>query len=217
VKKRLFIIDGSSLMYRAFHAIPATLTSPGGLPTNAVYGFTQTVRKILKEFDPEYIGVAFDMKGPTFRHEIYEEYKADRPAMPDILGEQIPYIKRMLRAMKIPVLEKQSYEADDIIAVVVKEAKGAKLKSFVITGDKDMYQLVGEDTVIFDYNKDKELGSPEVVEKFGVPPGCIRDLLALAGDPSDGIPGVPGVGLKTAAKLLSEYGSIEDIYNTSIR
>lgn len=199
-------------MYRAFHAIPATLTNASGMPTNAVYGFTQTLRKIIKEFAPEYIGVAFDMKGPTFRHEIFEEYKADRPAMPDILGEQIPYIKRMLRAMSIPVMEKPSYEADDIIATVVKKAEGAGLKSYMITGDKDMYQLVGENTVIFDYNNGKEFRAEDVAEKFGVPPGSIRDLLALAGDPSDGIPGVPGVGLKTAAKLLGEYGSIDKVF-----
>jgi DNA polymerase-1 len=211
-RELLIIIDGSALIYRAFYAIPDSFVTKSGLPTNAVYGFTQSVRKILKDYSPEYIAVAFDVKGPTHRHEIFDDYKAERPPMPDLLGEQIPHIKAVTKAYSIPVLEKTGYEADDIIAAVARRAGKAGLKVAIITGDKDMYQLVDADTVILDYNSGTEYGEAEVEEKFGVPPSSIRDLLALAGDSSDNIPGVPGVGPKTAVKLLKEYGSIDAIY-----
>ncbi len=208
-KREILIVDGSSVLYRAFHAIPR-LTSSSGLPTNAVYGFAQTLRKILKDRKPRFIAVAFDVKGGTFRHEIYEDYKAERPPMPDDLSLQIPYIKRLLHAYGIAVIEKEGYEADDVIATLAKKLKGFRF--LVVTGDKDMYQLVDEHTVILDYVKNKEYGEREVADRFGVPPGAIADLIALAGDPSDNIPGVPGVGLKTAAKLIKRFGSIEELY-----
>lgn len=211
-EKKLFIIDGSSVIYRAFHAVPPSFVTSGGLPTNAVYGFTQTLRKIIGDFTPEYIAIAFDVKGPTFRSEMFEDYKAHRPPMPDLLSVQIPYIKRIVRAFNIPVLEMEAFEADDVIATLVKKAEGGGLKVSVITGDKDMYQLVDENVVILDYISGKEYGPGEVVEKFGVGPTQIRDLIGLAGDSSDNIPGVPGVGVKTAAKLLKEFKDLEDIY-----
>ncbi|MBI5888577.1 MAG: DNA polymerase I [Deltaproteobacteria bacterium] len=213
MEKRLIIIDGNSVVYRAFHAIPLTLANSAGLTTNAVYGFTQTLRKVIADFGPDYIAVAFDVKGPTFRHEKFAEYKAQRPPMPELLSPQIPYIKKMLRAMNVAVLECRSFEADDVIATVVKRLEGSDIKIDVITGDKDMLQLVVDGkTVILDYIAAKELGVKEVFEKFGVGPERIRDLLALAGDQSDGIPGVAGIGLKTAAKLIKEFGSLEAIY-----
>ncbi|MFQ5736993.1 MAG: DNA polymerase I [Thermodesulfobacteriota bacterium] len=211
-EQRLFIIDGSSVIYRAFHAVPPTFVTSGGLPTNAVYGFTQSLRKIINDFAPGYIGIAFDVKGPSFRHEIFEEYKAQRPPMPDLLSVQIPYIKRMVEAFNIPVLEMASFEADDVIATLVRKVEGQGVKVALITGDKDMYQLVDENVVILDYNSGKEYGPAQVEEKFGVGPGQIRDLIGLAGDSSDNIPGVPGIGLKTAAKLLKEFGDIDAIY-----
>ncbi len=211
-KKTLIIIDGSSLIYRAFHAIPAGMATKGGLPTNAVYGFTQTLRKIIKDCRPDYICVAFDVKGASFRHDIYPEYKATRPQMPDLLIPQIPYIKRMVAAMNIRGLEAQGFEADDVMATLVKRFSG-QVKVELVTGDKDMYQLVDDDTVILDYLSAKETGPKEVEEKFGVSPGLIRDMLSLAGDSSDNIPGVPGIGMKTASKLLKQFGSVDAIYS----
>ncbi|MBI5885570.1 MAG: DNA polymerase I [Deltaproteobacteria bacterium] len=207
----LIIIDGSSVIYRAFHAIPQTITNRSGMPTNAIYGFTQTLRKILADWKPDYIGVAFDVKGPSFRRELFTEYKATRPPMPDALQPQIPFIKRIVTGYGIPVLEKEGYEADDIIATLVKRL-GAQVKTRIVTGDKDMYQLVGDNVVILDYLAGKEYGTAEAEAKFGVSPALLRDLLGLAGDSSDNIPGVPGIGPKTAVKLIAEFGSIEDIY-----
>ncbi|WKZ34032.1 MAG: DNA polymerase I [Thermodesulfobacteriota bacterium] len=210
--RRLFIIDGSSIMYRAFHAIPSTFTNSRGLPTNAVYGFTQSLRKILNDFKPEYIVIAFDVKGPSFRHGLMPGYKAERPPMPDSLSLQVPYVKQMAGALNIRTLEMATFEADDVIATLVKKFEAAGVKLAVITGDKDMYQLVDDNTVILDYMTGKEYGPPQVKEKFGVGPERIRDLLALSGDATDSVPGVPGVGLKTAAKLISEFGSVDGIY-----
>ncbi|MFQ5480802.1 MAG: DNA polymerase I [Thermodesulfobacteriota bacterium] len=214
-KARLFIIDGTSLVYRAFHAIPDTLSTSAGLHTNAIYGFTQSITKILKDYSPEYIAVCFDMRGPTVRHLEYKEYKANRPAMPDSLGAQLPYIKKVVKALNITVLERPSFEADDLIAALALKAAGDKtaLKSCIISSDKDLYQLVGEDVVILDYIKGREYKEADVVEKFGVAPKHIRDMLALAGDTSDNIPGVKGVGIKTAVKLINKYGGIKEIYD----
>jgi DNA polymerase-1 len=208
----LFLIDGSSVIYRAFHAIPSTLTGPDGAATNAVYGFTQTLWKILRECAPTHIGVAFDVKGPSFRHAVYDEYKAERPPMPDNLISQIPLIKDVVRAFNIPVLEKESFEADDVIATVAGKAASSGLRVAIISGDKDLLQLVGGATVVFDYLSGREVGPKEVEEKFGVGPGRIVDLLGLAGDSSDNIPGVPGIGLKTAQRLLADFGSIDGLY-----
>jgi DNA polymerase-1 len=209
-KGTLFLIDGTSCIYRAYHAIPP-LTTSKGLPSNAVYGFAQTLRKILKSYGPDYIGVAFDLKGPTFRHELYEQYKVERPPMPDDLGLQIPYIKKLVRAFNIPVFEKQGFEADDVIGTLVRKFSGSGLSVVVITSDKDMFQLVGEDCHVLDYINDKEYGRDAVREKFGVDPPKMVDLVGLAGDTSDSIPGVPGVGVKTAAKLLNRFGTLEEV------
>ncbi len=211
--KRFFIVDGSSCFYRAFHALPV-FTNSGGLPTNAVYGFTQTLRKLIKDYSPEYMFVAFDSRGPTHRHELYESYKAQRPSMPDDLIPQIPYIKEMVKALNIASLEKEGFEADDIIAWAARLGNAKGLKVYIISGDKDLYQLVNDKTVILDYVKDKELGEAEVREKFGVGPERISDLLALAGDTSDNVPGVPGIGVKTAAKLIERFGGFDEVYSS---
>ena len=170
------------------------------------------MRKIIKDCRPDYICVAFDVKGPSFRHDIYPEYKATRPPMPDLLIPQIPYIKRMVAAMNIRGLESKGFEADDVMATLVKRFS-EQVKVLLVTGDKDMYQLVDDDTVILDYLSAKETGPKEVEEKFFVPPGLIRDMLSLAGDSSDNIPGVPGIGMKTASKLLKQFGSLDAIYS----
>ncbi|MEK6758936.1 MAG: DNA polymerase I [Deltaproteobacteria bacterium] len=211
-RETLCIIDGSSVFYRAYHAVPSNFKSTSGMPTNAVYGFTQTLRKILKDFSPKYIAVAFDVKGPSFRHEMFTGYKAERPAMPDELSVQIPYIKKVVKAFNIPAIEMVSFEADDVIATLAMKFVKKGLRVAMVTGDKDMFQLIDENIFILDYNSGKECGPREVVEKFGVIPVLIRDMLGLAGDTSDNIPGVPGIGYKTAAKLLSKYGNLEKIY-----
>src|SRR3990170_4054852 len=213
MKKTLFIIDGSSCIYRAYHAIPR-LTTGRGMPTNAIYGFLQTLKKIIKTHSPDYIAVAFDVKGPSFRHALFEEYKIERPPMPDDLSVQIPYIKKIVKAFNIVSLEREGYEADDIIATLVDKLEKEGFKVVIVTGDKDMLQLVKDGSVVvFDHAKEKELGEKEVMEKFGVPSYLIADLIGLAGDSSDGIPGVSGIGIKTAARLLERFGSMEAIFN----
>ncbi|MBI5970381.1 MAG: DNA polymerase I [Deltaproteobacteria bacterium] len=211
-KKTLILIDGNSLMYRAFHAVPASFMTSKGIPTNAVYGFTQSILKIINEYKPAYLAVAFDVKGPSFRKEIYDDYKANRPPMPDALSRQAPYIKKMLRAMRVRSIEKEGFEADDVMATIVKNVSAAGVKTAMITGDKDMYQLVSTDTKVLDYLTGKEWGPVETEERFGVPPTAIKDFLALAGDASDNIPGVKGVGTKTAVKLIKEYGTLDALY-----
>jgi len=221
-QKRLFIIDGTALVYRAFHAIPSTFQTSSGLITNAIYGFTQSIAKILKDYSPEYIVVCFDVRGPTFRHLKFEGYKAARPPMPDTLAAQLPYIKDVLSAFKVQVLERTSFEADDLIATLVLKSASydGEVKTCIISGDKDLYQLVhdGQDdgrgeAVILDYLTGREYKTSDVLNKFGVLPCHIRDMLALAGDSSDNIPGVKGVGIKTAVKLIEQYGDIDGIYN----
>ncbi|MDH4226293.1 MAG: DNA polymerase I [Deltaproteobacteria bacterium] len=212
-KKTFFIIDGTSCVYRAFHAIPR-LTNAKGEPTNAVYGFAQTLRKIIKDKAPDLIAVTFDVKGPSFRHELFDKYKIERPPMPDDLSSQIPYIKKIARVMGLPVLEMQGFEADDVIATLTARALAeGGIKVCIVTGDKDMMQLVNDDVCIYDYTKDKEYGEAGVMEKLGVPPLRVVDLMAFAGDTSDNVPGIKGIGPKTAAKLVNEYGSVDDIYS----
>ncbi|MCK5237880.1 MAG: DNA polymerase I, partial [Deltaproteobacteria bacterium] len=210
-KKKLIIIDGMSCVYRAYHAIPPFSNSKG-LPTNATYGYTQTLRKIIASYSPDYIAVAFDLKGPTIRHELFEGYKAERKPMEDALVAQIDYIKEVTTALNIPLLELSGYEADDILATIVKKLKGEDIEIFIVTGDKDLCQLVDENVFILEHAKDKVLGRGEVKEKLGVPPELVRDLLSLAGDTADNIPGIAGVGPKTAAKLLNEYGSFDEVF-----
>ncbi|OHB72044.1 MAG: DNA polymerase I [Planctomycetes bacterium RBG_16_43_13] len=211
-KKKLFVIDGSSYFYRAFYAIKGLSTSTG-MPTNAIFGFVNMISKILKERRPDYIVMVFDSKEPSFRKDIFGDYKANRPDMPGELAVQIPYIKDITNAFNIYTLEKSSYEADDIIGTVVSKVDSKDIETTIVTGDKDLMQLVGDDVFVYDGMKDKLYGVDGVKEKFGVPPQNIVDILALAGDTSDNIPGVKGIGDKTAVNLIKDYGSIEDIYS----
>lgn len=210
-KKRLFLIDGSSYIYRAFFGLPH-LSNSKGLPTNAVYGYTAMLLKIIREEAPDYLAVAFDAKGPTFRHEVYKEYKANRPSMPDNLIPQIPYIHDITDGFNLPVLSQEGVEADDIIGTLAKKAADHDIEVVIVTGDKDMMQLVTESTTILDTMKNKVSGPPEVLERFGVGPEHVRDVMGLMGDSSDNIPGVAGVGEKTAVKLMAQYGSLEGLY-----
>ncbi|HAJ27156.1 MAG TPA: DNA polymerase I [Syntrophus sp. (in: bacteria)] len=206
----LFLIDGNNYVFRAFYAIPS-LTNSKGFPTNAIYGFATMLIRIIKEWKPDYIAVAFDVKGPTFRHEAYELYKATRKAIPEALIPQIPYIKDMIRGFSIPVLEKPGIEADDIIGTLARRYSEQNLKVFIVSGDKDMMQLVGENVVIVDTMKEKVFDAAAVKAKFGVPPEQVVEIMGLTGDASDNIPGAPGIGPKGALRLIEEYGTIENV------
>lgn len=207
----IYLVDGSAYIYRAFHAI-APLTNSKGLATNAVLGFVNMVHRLQKERNPERLGIAFDAKGPTFRHEMYDAYKANRPPMPEDLREQLPWIKRFVPASGITLIEQQGVEADDIIATLSRRFAREGHKVVIVSGDKDLLQLVGNGVTMFDPMKDAELGVPEVEEKYGVKIDQLLDYFSLVGDSADNIPGVPGVGPKTAVKLINEYGSFDGLY-----
>ncbi len=209
-RRHLALIDGSSSLYRAFYAI-RSLSTARGLPTNAVYGFVNMLLKVLREQEPAFIGVAFDPGGPTVRHEVFAAYKANRPPIPPDLEGQIPYVQRLVAAFQIPWLMEEGYEADDLLGTLAWKAAGEGLEVTLITGDKDLFQLVGPSIQVYDPAKEKVYGEEEVRERFGVEPKAIPDLLALMGDPVDNIPGMPGVGEKTARALLQQFGTVEGL------
>ncbi|SFM62522.1 DNA polymerase I [Thermodesulforhabdus norvegica] len=210
--KTIYLIDGSSYLYRAFFAIPTRLTSPNGMPTTAIYGFAQMLQKVLNEKNPEFLCILFDAPGPKFRHSIYEDYKKTREAMPEDLALQVGAIKEMIDAYGIPRLEKEGYEADDLIASICRWAKDRGFRVVIVSGDKDLHQLIEKDQVLqWDPQRNIWYDEKKVEEKFGVPPSKMRDFLALVGDTSDNIPGVPGIGPKRAAELLTIADSVEDL------
>ncbi|HOD64354.1 MAG TPA: DNA polymerase I [Smithellaceae bacterium] len=206
----LAVVDGSNYLYRAFYGIPA-LSNSRGFPTNAIYGFTIMLMKLLKDIHPDYIVVTFDLKGPTTRHEAYEDYKATRKPMPEDLIAQVPLIKEVIRGFSIAILEKQGTEADDLIGTLVVRARKKGWRAVIISGDKDLMQLIGDGVTLVDTMKDKTYDSAAVREKFGVGPDKVVEILGLMGDASDNIPGVPGIGPKTARRLIEEYGSVEAV------
>jgi DNA polymerase I len=208
-RPRLFLIDGSSYIYRAFYAI-GHLSNSKGLPTNAIYGFTQMLLKILKEHRPDYIAIALDSRGPTFRSEMYKEYKANRPTMPENLSLQIPYIKKIVEGYRIATLEVEGFEADDLIGTVTKGIE-SKADVVIITGDKDILQLVSDRVLVYDTMKEATFGVDEVLERFGVTPDQVVEVMGLAGDAIDNIPGIPGVGEKTAMTLIKTFGTIDNL------
>ncbi|MBW2688979.1 MAG: ribonuclease HI [Deltaproteobacteria bacterium] len=208
---KLYLLDGSSYIYRAYYGIRDLATS-GGMPTNAVFGFTKMLLDLLHENRPDYLTVVFDRpREETFRREIYPEYKANREAMPEDLGLQIPYIRKVLQALNIPALEAPGFEADDVIASLACRYAAEGIQVTVVTGDKDLMQIVGDRIDLLDTMKDKRSGPQEVIDRFGVPAELVPDVLGLAGDTSDNIPGVPGIGEKTAAELVRRFGSLEDV------
>ncbi|NDY74326.1 DNA polymerase I [Desulfobacter hydrogenophilus] len=211
VPSTIYLIDGSAFVYRAFHAIRSLATSKGH-PTNATFGFTRILLKLLKDKQPRYAGVFFDVKGPTFRHKIFDEYKANRPPMPEELAIQIPDIKAVTKALNIPIIEKTGYEADDLVGTYARIAQKQGFKVVMVTGDKDFIQLITDDCSLWDPMKDTVTDRSGVKEQMGIEPEQFIDVLGLAGDTSDNIPGVKGVGVKTAVKLIVEYGSISSIY-----
>ncbi|HZK17764.1 MAG TPA: 5'-3' exonuclease H3TH domain-containing protein, partial [Clostridia bacterium] len=212
--ERMLIIDGNSLLHRAFYAIPYLATS-GGLPTNAVYGFTNMLFKVLEEEKPDYIAIAFDKSRVTFRNQMYEGYKAKRKATPEELRPQFAMLKKILAAMRIPTYEIEGFEADDIIGTIATLAENEGLKNIILTGDKDSLQLVSPHTLALITKKgisELEIFDVDAVMKeFKVSPEQFADFKGLMGDPSDNIPGVPGIGKKYASKLIEEYGSVEEV------
>jgi DNA polymerase I len=210
-REKLYLIDGSNLIYRAYYAIRSPLTSRGGLPTNAAFGFTRMLRDLIRNEKPDHLGIAFDPPGPTFRHEMFPEYKAKREAPPEDLIPQFNMIREIVRAFDIPVLELQGFEADDVIGTLAVRFAEKDIETIIVSGDKDLAQLVNDSVTVLDTMKKVQYDSEKVREKFGVGPDQIVDLLGLAGDTSDNIPGIPGVGAKTAADLIAKFGDIETV------
>jgi DNA polymerase I len=210
--KRVFLVDGNSFVYRAFFATPY-LSNSKGTPTNAIYAFISMLKKLLNDKKPDGLVVVWDSKVPSFRVQLSEDYKATRPPMPGNLVLQFPYVKAIVERMGIATLEKEGFEADDIIATLVNRLAGEDLEVTIVTSDKDIMQLVGGSVVILDSMKNVVMGPKEVAEKFGINPCLIPDFLALSGDTSDNIPGVPGIGDKTARELISTFGGLDEIYS----
>lgn len=213
-EKNLLIIDGHSLLYRAFHALPP-LSNKNGQLTNAVYGFLLILFKAIKDLEANYVVACFDTKKPTFRHEQFEEYKAGRAPMPDGIRSQIPIMKDVLKALNVPMFEKEGFEADDLVATIATKNQH-NVKVFILSGDLDNLQLVNENIKLYTMgNGIKEsviYDAARVVERFGVRPDQMNEFKALTGDNSDNIPGVPGIGKTTAADLIQRFGSIKNLY-----
>ncbi len=208
--KQLILVDGSSYLYRAFHAMPS-LSNSRGQPTGAVYGVINMLRRLLKDFQPEYMAMVFDAKGKTFRDDLYAEYKANRPPMPDELREQITPLHAIVEAMGLPMLIVDGVEADDVIGTLARQATEMGMDCLVSTGDKDMAQLVNQHVTLMNTMDNSTLDQQGVVDKFGIPPERIVDYLTLMGDSVDNIPGVPKVGPKTAVKWLTQYGTLDEV------
>jgi DNA polymerase-1 len=206
----LYLIDISSYFYRAFHALPR-LTNSKGFPTGAVYGVTTMLLKVLKERQPHYLALVFDAKGPTQRHQLYAEYKAHRPPMPEELVMQLPYINKIIHGLRLPALQREGFEADDLICTLVHRAKSQGVRVEIISGDKDLLPLVQDGVDMWDPMKGVRYGPETILEKYGLSPPQLIEVRALAGDPSDNIPGVPGIGEKTALKLIAEYHSLDNL------
>ena len=207
----LILVDGSSYLFRAYHS-PPHLTNSKGEATGAIYGVVNMLKSLLRQYQPAQMAVIFDAKGPTFRNEMYSEYKAHRPPMPDDLRSQIAPLHRIIAAMGLPLLCIEGVEADDVIGTLARQASSEGRNTLISTGDKDMAQLVDEHITLINTMTNTLLDPAAVVDKFGVGPELIIDYLALMGDKVDNIPGLPGVGEKTAAALLQGLGSIEQIY-----
>ncbi len=211
-QKRLILVDGSSFLFRAYHAIPP-LTNPQGEPTNAIYGVSNMLRKLIADYQSDYITVVFDAPGKTFRNDLYDQYKAHRPPMPDDLRVQIEPLHQLIRAMGLPLIMEPDVEADDVLGALAQHAAGQGFSVIISTGDKDMAQLVTGQIILENTMSNVRMDIQGVIDKFGVKPEQIVDYLALMGDSSDNIPGVPKVGPKTAAKWLEEYQTLENLIN----
>ena len=211
----VFLVDGSSYIFRAYHALPPLTRKSDGLQLNAVYGFCGMLWKLLRDMKPEerptHLAIVFDKSEKTFRNTLYPDYKAHRPEAPADLIPQFGLIREAVHAFDLPCLEQIGYEADDLIATYVREAREAGARATIVSSDKDLMQLVDDQVVMYDTMKDRRIGPAEVVEKFGVPPDKVIEVQALIGDSTDNVPGVPGIGVKTAAQLISEYGDLDTL------
>jgi len=210
-EQTIYLIDGTAYIHRAFHAIQS-LNNSKGLPTNAVFGFTRMLIKLMQDRQPQYAAMFFDARGPTFRHEIYPEYKANRPAMPEEMAVQIPYIKDITAAYRLPVFEVAGYEADDLIGTLTRRLEAEGYRIVMVTGDKDFIQLISERVSIWDPMKETSTDWRSACDSLGIDPRQMVDVMGLSGDSSDNIPGVPGIGTKTALELIRTFGSLENLY-----
>ena len=205
----IYLVDAHSLIFQVFHAIPA-MTSPSGLPTNAVFGFVRDLLYLRKR-KPDYLVCAFDLPEPTFRSELYPDYKAHREPPPDDLVAQFPLIQRAVEALNIPVVSHPRYEADDVLATLARAAAKRGLDVYLCTSDKDCRQLIDDHVRLYNLRKHQEFGRAELLADWGVTPEQVVDLQSLVGDAVDNVPGVPGIGVKTAAKLLQEFGTLDNL------
>ncbi len=217
MKQTIIFVDANSLIHRAFHALPPFRTPKGEL-VNAVYGFYSILLNIITRLNPDYAVISFDVSKKTFRHEVFKEYKAHRVKAPDELYEQFARIREILTLLNIPICEKEGYEADDVLATLATSVeKESDIESFIVTSDKDSFQLINEKTFVASPKRGGSeimiYNDEEVMKKLGITPSQVIDYKALTGDPSDNIPGVPGIGKKTAQKLLSQYKTLDGIYD----
>lgn len=212
MKKKVFLVDGSGYIFRAFYAV-APLTTKQGFPTNALFGYTRMLTKLLKEADSEHVVVVFDAARKNFRHDLYAEYKANRVECPPELSKQMPYFRQISSSLGLQILEQEGLEADDIIGTLVTRLNSPDIEVVIVSGDKDLMQLVSDKVSIWDTMKDAKIYAAQVEEKFGVPPNKVVEVLALIGDSSDNVPGLDGVGPKTAAQLIKKYDNIENVIN----
>src|SRR3982074_2375268 len=211
----VFLVDGSSYIFRPYHALPPLNRKSDGLQVNAVLGFCNMLWKLLRDMPPDnrptHLAIIFDKSEITFRNKLYADYKAHRPPAPDDLIPQFPLIREAVRAFDLPCLEQGGFEADDLIATYAREAGERGATTTIVSSDKDLMQLVTDRVTMYDTMKDRRIGIAEVIEKFGVPPEKVVEVQALAGDSTDNVPGVPGIGIKTAAQLIVEYGDLETL------
>src|SRR5215468_2154874 len=211
----VFLVDGSGYIFRAYHALPPLTRKSDGLQLNAVLGFCNMLWKLLRDMKPEerptHLAVVFDKSEKTFRTELYPQYKAHRPDPPDDLIPQFALIREAVHAFDIPCVEQGGFEADDLIATYARQASEVGATVTIVASDKDLMQLIDDRVVMYDTMKDRRIGRAEVIEKFGVPPEKVIDVQSLIGDSTDNVPGVPGIGVKTAAQLISEYGDLETL------
>ena len=218
--KKLLLIDGNSIINRAFYGIMGSkmLMTTSGIYTNGIYGFLAIYFKMIDDLKPEYVSVAFDLKAPTKRHEMYKEYKGTRKGMPEELAQQIPILKDILRAMNITIIEKEGYEADDILGTLSKLGKKNGLDVTILTGDRDAFQLIEDNITVriprtkMGKTETEDYTTEKIEQEYGLKPQKLIEVKGLMGDTSDNIPGIPGVGEKTAIALIQEYGSIDDLY-----
>ena len=208
--EKLVLVDGSGYIFRAFHGLPM-MTRPDGTPINAVFGFTKMLLKLTEDLKPSHVVVIFDAGRVTFRNDIYPEYKANRSEPPEELVPQFPLVREAAKAMSLPVLEMPGFEADDLIASFARAAENQNMSCLIVSSDKDLMQLVRGSVSMLDPMKNKTIGAAEVIEKFGVGPDKVIDVQSLAGDSTDNVPGVPGIGIKTAAELINQFGDLDSL------